>query len=60
MQECNVKDHIFEKGGKTMVCSKCAKTFEVYREDLINHVETYRHNKRVEAHKALKHDPSEG
>lgn len=47
MDKCDIKNHLFEKGGETMICSKCSMTFEEYTIALIDYVEDYRNFKRA-------------
>lgn len=46
IQSCDLKEHLFENGGLTLVCSKCSKTFEDYQKDLKTFIIAYRDNKK--------------
>jgi hypothetical protein len=46
MNSCDLKEHLFEKGGTSAICSKCSKTFEDYQKDLMSFIDGYRANKK--------------
>jgi hypothetical protein len=46
IESCDLKKHLFENGGLTLICSKCLKTFEEYQEDLEVFIKDYRNNKK--------------
>lgn len=46
MTTCNLQEHVFEKGGVTVICSKCSKTFEDYQKDLMAFIDEYRAKKK--------------
>jgi hypothetical protein len=45
-ESCDLKEHFFENGGLTLICSKCSKTFEDYQKDLKTFIVAYRDNKK--------------
>jgi hypothetical protein len=46
MTKCELKEHIFEKGNLTMVCTKCSIPYEEYASDLMDFIAEYRANKK--------------